>query len=139
MSTQASGDLIARLEKATGEDRELANDVLLACGWKTEEYGAGPDRSVTWIDPNPNGEDYLDGDQPDPTASLDAARTLILPGFYWLVSEGRTRASEPLGGAQIFRPNYLVEPIAEAEHESAIIALCIAALRARDAQAGSGR
>ncbi len=120
-------DLIERLQKATGPDRQLGNDILLACGWRIEEEGDGPDRRLFWSSPD---ADYNDGDQPDPTASLDAAR-IVASGFYWIASEGRTRDSEPLGGAQVFRKSYLVKPLAEAEHESVEIALCIAALTAR--------
>lgn len=106
--------LIERLEKATGPDRQIDNAIEAAVDF-----------------PKPTNPDDLPGYPPYFTASYDAARTLVPEGFYWLVSEGRSRDTEPLGGAQVFRPTYLVEPIAEAEHESAIIALCIAALRAR--------
>lgn len=122
-------EIIERLEKATGPDRQLGNDVLLACGWRLEEEGDGPDRRLFWSSPD---ADYNDGDQPDPTASLDAAR-LLVSGFFWLAGEGKTRAGEPLGGAQIFRTTYLVKPIAEAEHDKVEIALCIAVLKAREA------
>lgn len=122
--------LIARLEKLSGPDRSVGNDVLLACGWTNNEYGFGPSRFLEWVNPDPNGIDYHDGNQPDPTASLDAAR-MLANGFYWIASEGRTRDNEPLGCAQIFQKNYLTKPVAEAEHEFVEIALCIAILRAR--------
>lgn len=67
-------DLIERLERASGPDRELANDVLFACGWTAHETSDGPDRHVVWE--SPDGHGFEDGDQPDPTASLDAARSL---------------------------------------------------------------
>lgn len=123
-------NLIERLKAATGPDRSLGNDVLRSCGWRTEEFGDGPDRGQFWIDPDPSGNDYLDGDHPDPTASLDAARK-VATGFYWVASEGKTRDNEPLGGVQIFQKNYLTKPVAEAEHEKVEIAMCIAALIAR--------
>lgn len=75
-------ELIARLEKATGPDRGLADEILLTCDWKIEEHGAGPDPSCVWIDPDPDGEDYIAGDQPDPTASLDAALALLTDDQY---------------------------------------------------------
>lgn len=67
-------DLIERLEKAAATSRELANDVLLACGWTAHETSIGPSRPIVWE--SPNGHAFEDGDQPDPTASLDAARSL---------------------------------------------------------------
>ena len=75
-------DLIERLEKATGPDRELANEVLFAGGWRLVEYGDGPSRYSYWT------HDYcdyepMDGDQPDPTSSIDAALTLVPRG--WIV------------------------------------------------------
>ena len=79
--TSSLSDLIARLEKATGPDRELGNDVLLACGWVCEEHGnGGPDTYLTWA-PSADDDDFMDGDQPDPTSSIDAAMTLALDGW----------------------------------------------------------
>lgn len=102
-------DLIERLEKATGPDREV--DSLIA-DWQVgkQRISIGGDARYT--------------------GSYDAARLLIPAGLFWLVSEGKTRPDEPLGGAQIRDPKSL-EIITEAEHQSAIIALCIAGLKAR--------
>lgn len=126
-----SQELIERLKKATGpDDRELADAVLLAGGWTAEEVGDGPDRHVFWKSPS-GDDDYWDGEQPNPLTSFDAARSLIPAGLFWLVSEGKTRPDEPLGGAQIRAPNDALDIIAEAEHPSAVIALTIAALQAR--------
>jgi hypothetical protein len=112
--------LIERLEKATGPDRELDLDIARLQG-------------VTVMRRNWDDTANVEHTFHHYTESFDSARSLVPAGFYWLVSEGRTRDTEPLGGAQVFRPNYLVEPIAQAEHESAVIALCIAALKARAA------
>ena len=119
-------DLIARLEKATGPDRELGNDVLLACGWVCEEHGnGGPDTYLTWA-PSPDDDDFLDGDHPDPTSSIDAAMTLVPDGMendftdlYGIarVSVGINANPGPFYGTH--------------EGGSLAIALCIAALRAR--------
>lgn len=120
-------DLIARLEKASGPDRELANEVLLACGWKINEYGdEGPTRSIEWVNPDPNGIDYLDGGQPDPTTSIDAAVTLVPDGYGWAVNSDRGRCCanyrHQVTGAKPDFPTSAATPA---------IALCIAALRAR--------
>lgn len=139
-----SQELIARLEAATGPDQEL--DALIWCAVfaPADAYVARSKFNGAWC--IYQGTEMRDASMPrlwegrglnarvkPVTGSFDAARTLVPDGFYWLVSEGRTRATEPLGGAQVFRPNYLVKPIAEAKHESVIIALCIAALKARAA------
>lgn len=151
-------DLIERLEKAKGPDRDLADEILFACGWQInhDQERIAEVRANGWKCEAENGEEYIDTFEefmncacwyrpgakpfrdswmpghvrPDPTASLNAARDL-LDGFYWVASEGRTRDDEPLGGAQVFRRDYLVKPIAEAEHEKVEIAVCIAALKAR--------
>lgn len=88
--TASEADLIARLEKLSGPSRTLANEVLLACGWTLKEFGDGPTRSLVWIDPAQH-EDFLEGDQPDPTASIEAALTLRPksndPHWEWRVIE----------------------------------------------------
>jgi len=121
-----TADLIERLTKATGPDRELDADIALAVGEFSEKHGLP---GGGWVSKGPH---HAIVGAPSYTASLDAARTLV-KDFYWLVSEGKTRDAEPLGGAQVFRRDYLVKPVAEAEHELVEIALCIAALKARSA------
>ncbi|HWL04532.1 MAG TPA: hypothetical protein VNQ99_06285 [Xanthobacteraceae bacterium] len=72
-------DLIARLEAATGPDRELDIDVLVACGWRDErEFGFLADLQGEhyWIG-NP---DCWNGEPPFVTGSLDAAMTLVPEG-----------------------------------------------------------
>lgn len=64
------------------------------------------------------------------TRLFDVARRLIPDGLYWHAGEGKTRDDEPLGAAAIIEPGSL-ETIAEAEHESVVIAMCIAAIKAR--------
>lgn len=130
-------DLIERLEKATEPDRYL--DLAILNALRADGEWVFHDRHKMHVICNKYGNDAPG----NPicslerfTGSLDDARALVPEGFYWLVSEGRTRASEPLGGAQVFKPSYLVEPLSQAEHESAVIALCIAALKARAMSAG---
>lgn len=141
------GDLIVLLEMAKGPDRELDCLIYAEIDGRDVRYADNkllarsrrPPHDECWlgfIDPGERARAFtaMNGFKPPIPAytfSFDAARLLIPDGFYWLVGEGRTRDMEPLGGAQVFRPTYLVKPISEAEHESAIIALCIAALRAR--------
>lgn len=130
-------DLIERLEKATGPDRQVDLAILNAIRGDGEWVFHDIHKMTVICNKYGNhapGNPICSLERF--TGSFDDARTLVPEGFYWLVGEGRTRETEPLGGAQVFRPTYLVEPIAEAEHESAIIALCIAALKARSLSAG---
>lgn len=66
-------ELIAALEQATGPSRELANEVLFACGWTQQEDGPADNPKTYWVFKD---EWTIDGDQPDPTSSIDAALTL---------------------------------------------------------------
>lgn len=121
-------DLIERLEKATGSDREIGNEVLLACGWKLEEDGEGPDRALFWVNPDPNGEDYNDGDQPNPTFSIDVALRLV-PDHWRTDWAGQV----PMGTQWFWE---LTQMDANRSTErvwapTAPLAICIAALKAR--------
>lgn len=121
-------DLLARLQVSTGADRELANDVLLACGWKTDEMGSGPERKLFWVGPN---EEYIDGDQPDPTRSIDAALALVPSGWTRSVD-----ASAPYMGIDVdlYAPDHKGAARGMVGcHENEAIATCIAALKARGA------
>ena len=66
------------------------------------------------------------------TTSIDAALTLIPDDLFWLMSRGRVRPNEPLYGAQLYRDNGSDRPIAEAESDHLAMAICIAALKARE-------
>lgn len=131
-------ELIERLERATGPDRELANDVLFACGWSAHEIGMGDVRSTVWT--SPDGHDHLDGDHPDPTRSLDAALTLVPGGWAWSVhsesiyatghhKDPRAELAQPVETQ--FGPGFGIR--AQINAKTPAIALCIAALKARAA------
>jgi hypothetical protein len=126
-------ELIERLEKATGPDRELGNQALLACGWKRWRE----DRIYLWEMPGARG--ITTAYPPDPTASLDAAVTLVPEGWIWQASN---RAPKPHTGRAYIHNGELVfvgiggvrNPSHRAVEVTAItpaIALCIAALKAR--------
>lgn len=131
-------DLIERLETATGPDRELDAQIYCAKNGygfiKFERWNQHAGRlfySIPGMKPHCESEGF-----PLYTGSLDAARTLIPPGLYWLAGEGKTRADELLGGARIFEHGKFDDPLAEGEHALVEIALCIAALNARLVTAG---
>lgn len=112
-------DLIARLEKATGPDRDLdhAIDTALLGEWT---YYA-----------------------PEYTASIDAALTLVPNGYRWLVRKHDGSKTWAGGkGAKSFANVYADEhesPMYEAWTQTPALALCIAALKARQAMANPQR
>lgn len=71
-----SDDLIARLEAVAEGSRELSDEVLLICGWRTEERGE-IEIDLWW---SPEGRRVFSSCQPDPTRSLDAALSLVSAG-----------------------------------------------------------
>lgn len=75
--------LIERLEKATGPDRDLGNEVLAAVGWRKVVIGYFRGPMERWV--APDGNQYDDGNQPNPTASLDSAMTLARTNNEFLV------------------------------------------------------
>lgn len=109
--------LIERLEAATGPDRELANEVLLACGWTAH---VTPTRMVTYWVKNPDA--FPDGEQPNPLASIDAALTLVPDGWEWALTWHDERARFELGDPRLFN---------EGDAPTTPLAICIACLKAR--------
>jgi len=122
-------DLIARLETATGEDRYLDANCAVVFD---------PTRQL--ID-KISGETSERGYVYDPiigafpvscyTREIDAAKRLIPDGLYWMVGFGKRSENEPLGGAATFKPQQ-DDPFTLGEHSEPAIALCIAALKARE-------
>ena len=119
-------DLIARLEKAKGPDRELDGDIALHLGlvprgmergWAGGWAGNGKQFDAAWY-----------------TSSTDAALTLVPEGWGWSLDWD--------GGCSVFR-----EPLSGrlpdnefgADGPSPAIALCIAALKARADTQARGR
>lgn len=119
-----------RLAKATGPDMytdsEIAAEIagfarchIASCGERGTVHNAPP---------------Y--------TASKDSCFALLdaaLPDYEWMMARGRTRHDEPLYGFQIFPPGsgrmiQMPSPVAEAESNDLLSALCLAIIRARIAQ-----
>lgn len=124
-------DLIARLEKLTGPDRQLDGLIFKTLYQRDEDMWTTFGDEDVWHRRDPSDHCAYDP-PPNYTACMADAVTLVRSmNFYWVASEGKTRETEPLGGVQIFRRNHLVTPLSEAEHEKVEIALCIAALKAR--------
>lgn len=118
-------DLIERLERATGPDRELDAAIIFALypGAQVNQYCVGDTEPVVFhaepLVPNKH-------DLPEFTKSLDAALTLVPDGWMWDVSSS--------GCAWIMRNDDSIcdSQIVIGGIESPAIALCIAALRARE-------
>lgn len=107
-------ELIQRLEKATGPDREL--DIAIASAWKQHHSGR-------WSIVN----------APYFTSSIDAALTLVPEGWFMEALHQQPRGWLCYVGS---RSNSLARM--ESEADTAAIALCIAALRARK-NGGAGK
>lgn len=128
--------LITWLEKATGPDRKLDGAI-----WAVVDPDAYALCRNTAVSFSPKG--FTEAEiatqilnrakrlSPEYTASIDAALTLVPAGYYWFIASGRWQSEEPMGAAQIADPENPDFQISEAEHDSPIIALVIAALQAR--------
>lgn len=117
-------DLISRLEKAKGPDRELGDKVLFACGWTRNCVGHFHGPMYRWR--GPDGKSYEDGEHPDPTASLDAAVGLVPEGAYFKIQVGRDHKD-----TWCWVEMKDVEAVAFSKVPA--LALCIAALKGRQA------
>ena len=118
-------DLIARLEKATGPDRELDGDIVLHLGlvphgmergWPGGWAGDGKQFDAEWY-----------------TKSIDAALTLV-PEDWCLFEMGQLGRNNQGWYVNLMHRHEVGE--VSSSHESFAVALCIAALKARaDTQA----
>lgn len=152
-----SEDLIAELKSAKEGNRDLSDKVLLACGWETGKQlsstGAEEPFDV-WVPLDKTARHIRDGDQPDPTRDLYATLAWVVPeGWGWnLLVEWRGTATDnphQLCTAGVRSPDalyreagphqggdYTREFIKGTDGHAIqvadpILALCIAALKAR--------
>lgn len=152
-------ELAARVEAATGADRQLADEALLACGWQlnhdaddiaawridpgTCEGEDGADHPVTlddrmrwacWYPPGsrPFRDSWIDGHyRPNPLASVDAAMSLV-PKGHW--AEGALgSANDTWASIEIHAPT-TYDPVGTSTAASPALAVTAAALRALAAQ-----
>lgn len=110
-------DLIARLEKSDAAyQTAVMCDVLkfaVDADWITVKQR---DRAVKMI---------LE-------EAYESAAIILLPGdCYWAAGFGKMSETEPLGGASIFKPGKHDDPLGQGEAATVALALCIAALKAR--------
>lgn len=123
-------DLIKQLEEAEEGSVKLDECVLLAIGWRRE-----------WQDWFPPGEEnrlVSQGALPQPTRSIDAALALVPDAWQgiWVGEEwtGPHKTPERTKGIASLRRGLHSYVVAEAEAKTPALALCIAALRARETE-----
>lgn len=121
-----------RLICASGADREI--DLALAAAMGEMNHA----EAEAWTRFIEGRADHIATPKPPKryTASIDTALALLesrLPGVFYMLGKGRTRAAEPLYGFQIMFGSD--EILADAEHDHApnavLIALCMALLSTR--------
>ena len=113
-------DLIRRIEKAAGPDRELDVEIALAIGWRLDQ---SEPRDRWW---EPDRSHYLD-EPPEFTASMDAAMTLLKDEWIRLAFG----AANGCVVAHLDYPNGPMVDLYSGVGSSAALALCAAALKAR--------
>lgn len=137
VSGASLSDLLARVEAATGPDRELDDSLALASGW----HPPGVDPRLF---SNPDTHRLYAHHAPAFTASLDAALALcerVLPGWRWTLDSESNREGVPRGkpGASVYIDQYDPDaPFHSAEAPTPALALLAAMLKALDAQAKDG-
>jgi hypothetical protein len=124
-------DLIERLEKATGPDRDLDDRIAIASGYKVACVGNAAATDIGFI--------YPDGSRhwgaPRFTESLDAALTLVPEGMAWTLGQNvhhRYWQATVNNLDEDGRPQAVGYSGLQG-NRTAPIALCIAALKALDA------
>lgn len=98
-------DLLARVEAATGPDRELDGDIALACGAVVDPAERNLMGIVTvpawWTMPRASCAKWPHRTTPWPlTASIDSALALaerVLPGWAWMLRGSFAKLWEPHG------------------------------------------
>jgi len=130
-------DLIARVEKAKGPDREL-DEAILAVLFLREDRHIGteeeqddgsfaPIKQPVWVDPSTGR--WVSTHAHRYTASLDAALSLVPEGYDWILE--RTNGGLTIG-ARVGHN----DPDRTSWGDTPELALCAAALRAREARDG---
>lgn len=119
--------LIERLDAATGPDRELDAEIAKTIGWSTFIFGGA---GLCWKDP----AGHVRAEQPHFTGSLDATMTLMpkinRPNFPWLAIKSNN-PNNPIGcRCELWLDNVKNY---NGRGETLAIAICIAALKAREA------
>lgn len=126
-------DLIERLERATGPDRQLDGAIGVVTNpdaslWTPEWWSGGPDEYLRWPDPKPGVARYEQ--LAHYTASIDAALTL---GDIGSLARQKQQPGHPDKWVAVHEPPTKGAMSIAGRHERPAIALCIAAMKARAA------
>jgi len=136
-------ELIERLEKAEGPDREIDADILLALDQQPNEHYKEPWRRPILLSreqQRPGLLEYVEISgvsaraAPAYTASLDAALSLVerkLPGVHWSVSNAAVKPRANVWMPQPTRP--IMGPYSSGATPA--LAVCLALLRALSTEA----
>lgn len=119
-------ELIERLEKATGPDRSIDADIAVAVGGFAERCGLP---SGGWVSKGPH---HAIVESPSYTSSIDAALTLVLEGTRVDLHKHRDKA---LANVRFYKTDGSDGHGFSAWAVTLPIALCIAALKAREQDA----
>jgi hypothetical protein len=122
-----TSELIDRLEKAEGPKRDLDEAIFIYLGKAPEvggDYGWKRTGAGYWSQPiDSEGRQHKTIIAPNYTSSVDAALTLV--------PEGRDITMQIYNEADGLSADAWVAGTARQHHKSLVIALCIAALKAR--------
>lgn len=135
------GEIIARLERATGPDRELDKAILEAIGWRRDKEACGiAAASEIWV--SPDGEYYdavIDPFKvfPHPTASLDSA--LMLFPQEWRLEHIGEQLSGGRWDCELHWREYSQELSIVATGATGSLAVCVASLKARQSLGVEGK
>jgi hypothetical protein len=125
-------ETLTRLQEATGPDRGLDHDItLLMFPGRFRTSSGYTNRGAGWCVELENGTDIGMHECARYTASIDAALTLVPEGLAWM-----TRGSSADDAAHPFGTAYVATPgldLISYPAPTAALALCIAALKARQA------
>lgn len=128
--------LIKRLESLTSPDREVDAEIAKAIGWESVPWEFAGRCGLTWYAPlnsvgRPQPQNY--------TGSIDAALTLVPEGCVWALNFASMATIMKVGTKKFdIIDGVIVGQWPENQREgelpvSVAIALCIAALKAREA------
>lgn len=125
-------DIIARLEAATGPDRELDRDICLLVGpYRSDLWEKHPDHSNLLRTKDATANDWVVAW--NYTGSLDAALTLVPENHRWTISseefDGGGDPILPSAFVGLFGADYSPDQFNVAKTPA--IALCIAIMKAR--------
>lgn len=126
--------LVERIEAASGLDRELDREIMLAVGYRYEERNIGcryEDGTVAldWVYVDPKTDKWRSTHPLEFTSSIDAAMTLVQADWFWRVGHDGEGADPSLFRADIGEP--VSFGFVRAVAATPALAITAAALRSR--------